>query len=72
MQEYLPVMEMMYTKYYMRSAYLLEQKEAYANCEKVKNLKLPEDLPAVFKGRLRRADGDPGNHYPRNPDPVRL
>ncbi len=48
MQEYLPVMEMMYTKYYMRCAYLLEQKEAYANCEKVKNMKLPEDLPAVF------------------------
>lgn len=48
MQEYLPVMEMMYTKYYMRGAYLLEQKEAYANCEKVKNIKLPEDLPVVF------------------------
>ena len=48
MQEYLPVMEMMFTEYYMRGAYLLEQKEAYANCEKVKNIKLPEELPAVF------------------------
>ncbi|MCR5419060.1 MAG: acyltransferase family protein [Lachnospiraceae bacterium] len=48
MQEYLPVMEMMYTKDYMQGAYLLEQKEAYANCEKVINCKLPKDLPAVF------------------------